>query len=86
MNLYVLHHLGMGDHIVMNAIYRNLAATYDLVVLPVKYHNVASMQYMLRDLPNVLIRPVEDDAEMVMFRDHVWKDAKHGVGAFKRFT
>lgn len=80
--LYICHHLGLGDAIICNALYRILAAQNEMVVLPVKYHNVPSVQYMLRDVPNILIRPVEDDEEMIMFRDVVWKGQVLGLGLF----
>lgn len=71
--LFIQWHLGLGDAIISNAIVRHFAKLYPLIVLPVKYHNVPSVQFMLRDLENVLIRPVEDDAEQIMFAERVWE-------------
>lgn len=81
-HLLVVHHLGLGDHILCNAIYRHLAIQHELVCLPVKYHNVLSVQYMLRDVPNIVIRPVEHDEDMVFFRDYVWRGPKFGLGMY----
>lgn len=75
-------HLGAGDMIICNAIVRHLATQYDIICLPVKHHNVASATYLFRDLTNVLIRGVVDDAEQLMLRDVVWKGAKLGLGMF----
>lgn len=72
-NLFICWHLGLGDAIVCAPIVRHYAGEHELVVIPVKYHNVASVTYLFRDLENVAIRPVEDDREMIMFRDQVWK-------------
>jgi hypothetical protein len=80
--LLVVHHLGLGDIIVCNAIYRKLAAENELLCLPVKYHNVPSVAFMLRDLENVCFRPVEDDEEMLMFRDRVWNGEVLGLGLY----
>lgn len=53
---YVLHHLGLGDHIACNGLYRYLSAKYDQLILPVKEHNYESVKRMLSDLSNVQIK------------------------------
>jgi hypothetical protein len=81
-NLLILTHLGLGDAIIINAIVREKAKVHDLVCLPVKYHNVPSVVYMLRDLDNVTIRPVEHDEDMLYFAQNVWKWNTLWLGQF----
>jgi hypothetical protein len=51
--LYIYHHLGLGDHILCNAIVRNYAKRYDKIYLFVKPHNYISVKFMYRDLNNI---------------------------------
>ena len=57
--IFCVHHLGLGDAIVCLPIYRHFSETYN-VVLPVKFHNVPSVQWMVRGL-NVALLGVKDD-------------------------
>lgn len=81
-NLLIQGHAGLGDHIICNAIYRQMALMHELVCLPVKYRNCSSVEYMLRDVPNIVIRPVEDDGEAMMFEKDVWKFKTMHLGSF----
>lgn len=58
--IFCVNHLGCGDHIVCNAIYRHFAETHN-VVIPVKFHNVPSVQWMLRGLPVALMGVPDDE-------------------------
>lgn len=80
--LLIRWHLGLGDAIICNAIVRHYATQHELVCLPVKYHNVPSVQYMFKDLSNVVIRPVYGDEDMNFFADTVWKGPKLGLGMY----
>lgn len=51
--IYLHSHLGLGDHLICNAIYRYYAKNYDLVHIFVKNRNLRNVQYMLRDLANI---------------------------------
>lgn len=51
--LYIYHHLGLGDHIICNAIVRNYAKQNDKVYLFVKPHNFNNVEFMYRDLQNI---------------------------------
>ena len=51
--IYIYHHLGLGDHIICNAIVRNYANKYDKIYLFVKPHNYESIKFMYRDLCNL---------------------------------
>ena len=57
---YILHHLGLGDHIACNGLYRYLSEKYDQLVLPVKEHNYKSLQRMLMDIPNIQLKSLSD--------------------------
>lgn len=81
-NILIQGHKGLGDHIICNAIYRHLALSHELVCIPVKYGNCPSVEYMLRDVPNIVIRPVEDDDEACQFARDVWKFKVLNIGCF----
>lgn len=51
--LYIYHHLGLGDHIICNAIVRNCSKQNDKIFLFVKSHNHESVKFMYRDLNNI---------------------------------
>jgi len=61
-DLLLLGHLGLGDHLVTNAIVRHLAQSNNVTIL-VKHHNQASVDFMFRDLLNVETFGVADDDE-----------------------
>jgi len=81
--LCLLGHLGLGDHILLNAVYRKYAAQEDLLCIPAYYHNCRSLEFMLRDLPNVVVRPVEDQQESEFFCRQVWKGQTLEIGCAK---
>lgn len=81
-NLFICWHLGLGDVIICAPIVRQLALVHEMVCIPIKHHNVPSANYLFRDLPNVVIRGVVDDEEMLMFRDQVWKFKVLNLGGF----
>ena len=51
--IFVLPHQGLGDHILCNAIYRNLSDKHRIVVILVRLKYHSELKYMLRDLSNV---------------------------------
>lgn len=51
--LYIYHHMGLGDHIICNAIVRNYAIQNDKIYLFVKPHNYENVSFMYRDLNNI---------------------------------
>jgi hypothetical protein len=80
--LLINGHKGLGDEILINGIVRAHVATNELVVLPVKYHNMVSVAYMYRDLPNVVLRPIEDDVDLVQFNRNVWRGRRLNLGVY----
>ena len=66
--IYIWSHLGAGDHINCNAIYRYYAKKYYLIHIFVKTRNARNVKFMLRDLTNVkFIEGVGDHDEFVEF-------------------
>ena len=57
----ILHHLGLGDHILCNGLIRSLP--YDSIVLCCKKHNAPSVAFMFRDM-NVTIDTIASDADI----------------------
>ena len=51
--LYIYHHLGLGDHLICNAIVRKYSKLYNKIYLFVKNHNLSSVNFMYRDLKNI---------------------------------
>lgn len=64
-NLYIYHHLGLGDHIICHGIVRTYAERYGPIALFCKPHNVDSVASMYSDL-DVLCIPA-DDYEVLNF-------------------
>lgn len=58
-NLILHTHLGLGDHLLCNAIVRDRATKFRHVFIPCYPHNLASVNGMFSDLENV--RPVRFD-------------------------
>lgn len=54
----ILHHLGLGDAIMLNGMIRHFAEKEDMVVIFVRKHQIPSVSFMYRDLKNVKIVPV----------------------------
>lgn len=54
--------MGLGDHIICNAIVRHLAKE-DTVIVPVKKHYEASVKFMFSDEHNIRVMPFSRDKE-----------------------
>jgi len=54
--------MGLGDHIICNAIVRHLAKD-DIVIVPVKRYYETSVKFMYSDDPKIKVAPFADDAE-----------------------
>lgn len=68
-------HIGLGDHIVCNALVRHLAKD-DTIIVPVKKHYETSIKFMFRDNPNIIIKPFSKDKKVDKF---CRKQAKKGI-------
>jgi len=52
-SIFIYHHLGLGDHIICNAIIRYYSQKYDYVYNFVKPQNFQNVYHMYRDLTNL---------------------------------
>ena len=59
-DIYIYHNMGMGDHILCNAIIRINAKKYDRIYLFVKPNNLKNVAYMYRDLQNIKFISFDD--------------------------
>ena len=64
---YIYSHLGLGDHIICNGLYRELIKTNDEYTLFVKKHNIDTVSFMISDLMNVKINSVNSDEDVNIF-------------------
>jgi hypothetical protein len=62
-NFYIYPHLGLGDQIICNAIIRNIAKKFidRKIILFCKHHTYTSVQFMYRDIDNLLIVKADDN-------------------------
>lgn len=66
--IYIHTHLGLGDQINCNAIYRYLSKEYEKVHIFVKTRNIRNIRFMLRDVKNIdFIEGVGDNDQFVEF-------------------
>jgi len=56
--LFIVHHLGLGDHIICNGLYRTKAESFAKILFIVKAHNYGSVRTMLADVPNLNVIPI----------------------------
>lgn len=61
--LVIRGHLGLGDHLITNAIVRKFSKDHEAVFIPCKAHNFTSARFMWGDLSNVSVVPVEGDVQ-----------------------
>lgn len=64
-NFFLLHHLGMGDHIICNGLVREVIKKCNILFFPVKEHNLQNVKYMFSDLEDINFITVKDDYEMI---------------------
>jgi hypothetical protein len=64
---YIYSHLGLGDHIICNGLYRELIDSNQEYTIFVKHHNIETVSFMIRDLDNITIKGVSDDFEVNKF-------------------
>ena len=62
---YIYHHLGLGDHIIVNGLIRKLIKDDGLYFLFCKKHNVDSVEFMFKDLTNLKIISVNNDLDVI---------------------
>lgn len=64
---WIFGHLGLGDHIVCNSLYRFWAEKHKdkFIILPVWEHNLAAVQWSLEDVKNVFFYPIEREQQLL---------------------
>lgn len=50
---YIYHHLGLGDHVICNGLVRSMVSQNEKYMMFVKEHNLSTVKFMYRDLPNL---------------------------------
>lgn len=78
--MIVLSHLGLGDALICNGLFRALARTHNTISIPAKPHNVASVAWMLSDVANITVFPIVDDGFMEVLRNA--DEPKLGLGYY----
>ncbi len=67
-SIYIHHHLGLGDHIMCNAIIRHYTKKYEKIFLFVYTRNLKSIAYMFRDLNNIKYLTIDDESYEGQFK------------------
>jgi len=65
--IYIYHHLGLGDHIICNAIVRHYKKKYDKLYVFCKPHNFENVSYMYRDDINIEVLPIGEDNDVNIY-------------------
>lgn len=64
---YIYNHLGLGDHVICNGLYRELTNDDESYTLFVKNHNIETVSFMIKDLSNISIKGVIDDGDVLTY-------------------
>lgn len=64
---YIYHHLGLGDHIILNGLIRKLIKKDGIYFLFCKKHNVDSVEFMFNDIDNLHLISVNSDSDVHKF-------------------
>jgi hypothetical protein len=62
--IYIHHHLGLGDHIICSGIVRQFSKIYRNVFLFCKQNNILNVSFLYRDLQNVTLVPISNDYDV----------------------
>lgn len=81
--IYVFHHLGLGDHIICNALIRNICKKVQTVNLFVKPQYYVSVSFMFRDLKNLNLIQADDEKAHSIFKN-IQLDQKLSIGTSSR--
>lgn len=67
MDFFIYHHLGLGDHIILNGFVRNVSKNHKKIYLFVKEQNYHSVAFMYRDLGNIAFIIVKNDDDAISY-------------------
>lgn len=66
--VFILHHSGLGDHIICNGLVRELLHEYERIHFPVKSQNLKNIERMFSDLSSALnFVIIETDTDIIDF-------------------
>ena len=68
--LFIANHLGLGDHILCNGLYREIAKNFEVCVVPIRKSNAQAMSHMLGDLKSMRIIAYPDEYAVPMLKSH----------------
>ena len=66
---YIYHNLGLGDHIILNALVREIIQqnSKNFLILFVKKNNISSVKFMFKDINNINFFLINNDEEVEFF-------------------
>lgn len=81
---WIFGHLGLGDHITMNALYRHYAELHKTkaIIIPIWDHNLAAVQFMLDDCKNVFFYPIETEQQLLTCKNSIDPESKLCLGFY----
>lgn len=79
--LFIASHLGLGDHILCNGLYREVIKRYDICVIPIKKSNSRAMSHMLGDEKKIRLIALPDEyaVPMVISKRNFLQNAGYDV-------
>jgi hypothetical protein len=81
---YMVHHLGLGDHIICNGLIREICKNIDLLYFPVKFHNFKNIARMFVDMQEkIKFVPIADDFHMMLSTKSFAHIQKIAIGIHK---
>lgn len=67
---FFIHHLGLGDELILCGLVKTLLLKYNNVYLPVKKHNIDTVSRLYEsDFPFLKILPVDNDSDMIQLSE-----------------
>ena len=76
----ILHHLGLGDHIVCNGLIRNYLKNKEKHLSVVKNRNIESVKFMFSDLNNLNYLQVDDNVNVRQFINNTFSSDLIKIG------
>lgn len=61
---YIHHHLGLGDHFICHGLVRHFSKLYSEIFLFCKPHYTQSVEFMYKDLKNIIIISTQEDNDV----------------------
>src|ERR1700722_18078816 len=68
--IYIHHHLGLGDHFMCHGIVKDYLRHYDKVFVFCKPRNETSISFMYNSFPQIKVLPFDDDDAVKYIKEH----------------